>query len=84
MHRNRLSLNGKNMEINNSSVRCVFSPKTPENFNGRKRFIISVDKLSSYITENNALTALNQFKKCKSDKCTIKFRKYGKIEIYSK
>ena len=63
---------------------CVFTPKNYENFDNRKRFLVSVNRLSIYIGQKNAETAQIRIKKNKSDKCTIKFRTHGKLEIYSK
>jgi len=49
-----------------------------------KRFLIGAGQISKYITEKNAETVLKTAENMKTDKTTIKFRKYGKIEIYTK
>lgn len=61
----------------------VFSPKSPENYNKRKRFLISINQLKRYIG-NNDLNVIKQTHSLKQDKHTLKLRKYGKIEIYLK
>jgi|GEM_PF-2658926 len=49
------------------------------------RFLIGAGQLSNYLgTEKNAETVLKTAEKMKTDKTTVKFRKYGKIEIYVK
>lgn len=49
-----------------------------------KRFLISHRQLSKYIGLNNANKALCQAQIQKVNKTTLKFRKFGKIEIYLK
>lgn len=49
-----------------------------------RRFLIGAGQLSKYLTEKNAETVIKATEKMKTDKKTIKFRKYGKIEIYVK
>ena len=61
----------------------VFTPKDNQQY-VNKRFLISVNQLSKYIGSHNATVVLNRFERCQQDKCTIKLRKYGKIEIYQK
>lgn len=80
----------------NKNFRFVFSPNKYNDsyylpFLGkriglfsRKRFLVSANQLSEYITEKNAKTVILATEKMKTDKMTIKFRKYGKIEIYVK
>jgi hypothetical protein len=70
--------------MKNSEYKIVFSPKNIELYNFRKRFLISCNNLSKYIGKNNADTVKIKVSRFKSDKCTLKFRKYGKIEIYYK
>lgn len=70
----------------NKNFRFVFTPKNtddlfkPTNY----RFLIGAGQIQHYIGIANAnkaiLTALNS----KTDKVTLKFRKYGKIDIYVK
>lgn len=68
----------------NKHFRFVYQPKQIELFQKSKRFLVDGGSISKYIGTENAnkviLTALNS----KTDKVTLKFRKYGKIEIYVK
>lgn len=61
----------------------VFTPKDSRQYIN-KRFLISINQLSKYIGSHNAAAVLNRFERCQQDKCTIKLRKHGKIEIYQK
>lgn len=61
----------------------VFTPKNNQQY-VNKRFLISINQLSKYIGSQNALVVLRRFERCKQDKCIIKLRKFGKIEIYNK
>lgn len=61
----------------------VFTPKGQQKYKF-KRFLISYNRLEYYIGKNNANTARLRRENSKADKTTIKFRKYGKIEIYEK
>lgn len=65
-----------------NDVLICFEPKQPKD--KRKRFLISVNTLKNYITEKNANKALESIKNQKVNKTTIKFRKYGKLDIYLK
>ena len=65
-----------------NDVLIVFEPINKQyNF---KRFLISINTLPKYITQKNANKVLLKAQKMKTNKTTIKFRKYGKIEIYLK
>ncbi len=70
------------ISINNEAF-IVFTPKLPHNY-VNKRFLISANRLSNYITDNNANKALQTIQNMQTDKVTLKFRKFGKIEIYLK
>ena len=61
----------------------VFTPKGQTKYNF-KRFLISYNRLEYYIGKDNANAARLRYKKSKTDKTTVKFRKYGKIEFYEK
>ena len=61
----------------------VFTPKEQQKYKFR-RFLISYNRLAYYIGENNANVARLRREKSKADKTVVKFRKYGKIEIYEK
>ncbi|MDE5515138.1 hypothetical protein KRE43_05480 [Elizabethkingia meningoseptica] len=50
----------------------------------RKRHFVGAGRLSEYIGEKNAETIQKTAFSMKRDKHTVKFRKCGKIEIYSK
>lgn len=49
-----------------------------------KRFLVGSGSLSYWIGKKNSETVLKTAEKMKTDKSTVKFRKYGKIEIYVK
>lgn len=68
--------------INNEAF-FVYTPK-PNLGLRNKRFLVSANRLSNYITDNNANKALQAFKNMQTNKTTLKFRKFGKIEIYLK
>lgn len=84
----------------NTNFRFVFSPKNQIlkifNKNGNtigyieslqfypKRFLIGAGQIGKYITDKNANKVILATEKMKTDKITLKFRKYGKIEIYVK
>lgn len=70
------------MNVNNEFL-IVFTPKKPHQYNSN-RFLISFNRLPDYINVKNANICYNRIKKSKLDKTTFKFRKYGKIEFYSK
>lgn len=48
------------------------------------RFLIGAGSIAKYVTEKNAITVLKTSLNMKTDKTTLKFRKWGKIEIYVK
>lgn len=60
----------------------VFTPK--EDKYNYPRFLVSKNTLKKYITEKNANKVLESIKNQKTNKVTLRFRKYGKIEIYLK
>jgi len=49
-----------------------------------KRFLVGAGMLKYYLGIKNAETVLKSAQNMKTDKSVIKFRKYGKIEIYVK
>ncbi len=67
----------------NKHFRFVYSPKNVQN-NKRNRFLIGGGSIASYIGTINALTVQKSALNSKTDKVTLKFRRYGKIEIYVK
>lgn len=72
------------MELTNRNFNVVFSPKDKTLYANRRRILISCNQIQNYIGFDNYLAVLKRFDKCLQDKCTVKFRKLGKIEIYSK
>lgn len=60
----------------------VFTPKLKSYPN--PRFLISINRLDYYIGSENANKVLLKAENMKTNKVTLKFRKYGKIEIYLK
>ena len=67
----------------NRNYRIVYTPKNKEQYN-YKRFFVSPYQLSSYIGFCNANKVVRTALSMRVDKSTLKFRKYGKIEIYLK
>ncbi|SHK63434.1 hypothetical protein [Epilithonimonas mollis] len=76
----------------NKNFRFVFSPNSFIAFQidcefdiiNSDRFLVGARQLYKYITWKNAEIVLKSAENMKTDKTTIKFRKYGKIEIYVK
>ena len=81
-----------NLTYFNKHFRFVYSPNSFISFQvdmqyniiNSDRFLVGAGQLHKYITEKNAETVLKTAEKMKTDKTTIKFRKYGIIEIYVK
>lgn len=69
--------------IPNNNYRCVFTPKKPHSYR-LNRFFIGIGSLENYIGKNNASRALCKLEYFKLDKLTLKYRKFGRIEFYSK
>lgn len=78
----------------NKNFRFVYQPKINviyciptldfETQRKDKRFLVGAGTLAKYITQRNAETVIKSALKMKTDKLTLKFRKYGKIEVYVK
>lgn len=51
---------------------------------GRRRFLISPNVLHEYVGDNNAETAILKAYSTGADKLSIKLRKYGKLDFYTK
>jgi hypothetical protein len=71
------------MEKLNLHFRIVFTPKNP-NYYPNKRFLVSPNQLFKYIGSKNANKAILEAFESLQVKTIKKYRKYGKIEIYSK
>lgn len=67
----------------NKNFRFVFTPKMQGIYNS-KRFYVGGGSLALYITPSNACIVQKTCLNMKTDKYSLKFRKYGKIEIYVK
>ncbi len=67
----------------NKDYFIVFSPRDTDKYIN-KRFLVSVNQLKNYIGVKNANKALLKADNLKTNKCTLKYRLYGKIEIYLK
>lgn len=67
----------------NKDYLVVFSPREAWRYR-YKRFLISVNRLPVYVGAKNALEARRRADTSKTDKVTIKLRKFGKLEIYVK
>lgn len=66
-------------KIINRDFYLVFTPK-----NTKKRFLISANQLGKYISNENANKLLIRLLNIDTDKGTCKYRKYGKIDFYTK
>lgn len=63
-----------------NDVLIVFEPKKNQK---RKRFLISINQLEKYIGKNANKVRIS-IQNQKLNKHTLKFRKYGKLDIYLK
>jgi hypothetical protein len=61
-----------------------FTTKKKQHFGRYFRRIVSADNLYRYIGENNAINALETIKIFKGYKLTLRYRSFGRIEIWSK
>lgn len=66
-----------------SDVLIVYSPRLHKAF-PNKRFLVSPNQLTKYVGIQNANKAILKAQNLKTNKCTLKFRSYGKLEIYLK
>jgi hypothetical protein len=62
----------------------VFTPKYPELYKNRRRFLVTRNTLEKYVTSQNANKCLLYAMSCDKDKCTVNLRNYGRVEIYYK
>jgi len=62
----------------------VFTPRDKAQYNGKKRFLVSLNQLSKYMGPENANRTVLRLRKSFADKTTIKLRTRGKFEFYSK
>ena len=58
----------------------VFSPKTKK---PNRRFLVSINQLKKYIGKND-IKVIKAVQNLTTNKTTLRFRKFGKIEIYLK
>lgn len=70
--------------MHNRDFRIVFQPKNPELYGGKRRFAVGANSLHKYIGLENAHNAFVRALKSKSDNVTVKLRKLGRIDFYSK
>lgn len=68
----------------NNYFLLVFTPKENKNIYPNKRFLISINQLHNYVGRQNSNKAIETAFNSKEYKITIKLRKYGKLEFYSK
>jgi hypothetical protein len=61
----------------------VFQPRHKELY-GKRRFLISINRLHEHIGVYNANTAVLKALNSKDDKIRLKFRKFGTVDIYRK
>lgn len=66
------------------NFKCVYSPNEVLRGTKRNRFFVSINQLHKYVGVENTYKASIRVLGCKADKCTVKLRKYGKLDFYSK
>lgn len=71
------------MRLNREFI-VTFQPKQPELFDGRRRFSVGAYSLHKYVGKSNAKTAIERALKSSLDKCSVKFRKHGRVDFYFK
>jgi hypothetical protein len=69
-------------KVVNKEFKIVFQPKN-SNY-GKRRFAVGAGRLPFYVGQKNADTAVFRALNSPDDKCTVKFRKYGRIDFYRK
>jgi hypothetical protein len=67
----------------NKDYLIVFTPLEQTKYIN-KRFLVSINQLKKYIGIDNANKAFLKAESLQTNKCTLKFRSHGKIEIYLK
>lgn len=67
----------------NKDYLIVFTPLEKRKYIN-KRFLVSINQLKNYIGLDNANKAFLKAQNLKTNKLTLKYRTYGKIEIYLK
>jgi hypothetical protein len=67
----------------NLQFRIVFQPKDPQLY-GKRRFAVGAKSLHKYIGILNAHNCFVRALNSKTDKYTVKLRKYGRIDFYVK
>lgn len=67
----------------NKDYRIVYTPKNCTKYK-YKRFFVLAYQLSNYISQENVNKCVLKALSMQTDKITLRFRKYGKIEIYLK
>lgn len=83
-HKNEIE---NDMELKINLLRefnIVFQPNNREEFDGRRRFLVSGNRLAEYIGVKNANDAIQRAWESGEDKFTRKFRKLGKVDFYTK
>ena len=68
----------------NREFMFVYSPSVGLYPEFGRRFLISANRLDLYLGRDNALKVVLAALRLKYDKTALKFRKYGKIDIYLK
>jgi hypothetical protein len=69
-------------KVVNKEFTIVFQPKN--SIYGKRRFAIGAGRLPFYVGQKNADTAILRALMSHDDKCTVKLRKYGRIDFYRK
>lgn len=67
----------------NKEFKIVFQPKEPGT-HGKRRFAIGAGRLKNYVGEKNANIAILRAFNSLDDRCTVRLRKYGRIDFYRK
>ena len=68
----------------NKEFIITFQPNEPANYDNKRRFSVGALSLKKYIGDKNANQAIIRALNSLEDKCTIRLRKYGRIDFYRK
>lgn len=68
----------------NAHFRVVLTPNDREQFGNRRRFMVTANSLINYVGFDNANTAVLRAFNSQEYKYTVRLRKYGRIDFYSK
>jgi len=67
----------------NRQFNIVLQPYRPHGYRNR-RFLVTVNRLPFYLGAYNADTVVLKALACRGDKCRLRFRNFGIVDIYQK